>query len=404
MDAKAGIVLVTKFVSGSSKIFSSYVDYIDRDEAIRNQHFSEFSAFDEYVGSYMADEEKTQGLFTADRDELDDTAKESLKDIYKTAQRNGSLMWQTVISFDNDFLAKNGLFDTVTGKLEDDKLREYTRKSMGVILEKENLSDAVWSASIHYNTDNIHVHVATVQPKPSWAEDMGRCRSTHGRLYQRGKFQQRNIDAGKSAFANSIARDQIDNSKINEIKRSRILELSKSVSLKSEKEKNLQRKFIKLAESLPDDLRLLKYGNNAMKAYRPQIDEITNDIIEKYCADDFRELSKLLNEADSVYQGIYGESKNRKFSDTHYQDLRQRMGNIVLNQAIEYKKDVRIKQWQEAARYKRAAMLKNELLKSRLAQARISAAASGIRRSLKEDAKTIQNEAAYQRLMQETER
>lgn len=404
MDAKAGIVLVTRFVSGSSKIFSSYVDYIDRDEAIRNQHFSDFTAFDEYVGSYMADEEKTYGIFTADRNELDDTAKKSLKDIYKTAQDNGSLMWQTVISFDNDFLAENGLFERVIGKLDEDKLREYTRKSMGVILEKENLSDAIWSASIHYNTDNIHIHIATVQPNPSWTDDMSRCRSAYGKLYQRGKFQQRNIDAGKSAFANSMLRDQIDNAKINEIKRNRILELSRSMSLKSEKENDLRRRFINLAEHLPDDLRLLKYGNNAMKAYRPQIDELTNDIIEKYCADDFRELSRLLEEADSVYQGIYGESKSRKFSDTHNQDLRQRMGNIVLAQAIEYKKDVRIKQRQEAAKYKRAMMLKNELLKSRIAQARISAAASGIRRSIKEDARTIQNEAAYQRLMQETER
>lgn len=404
MQSKAGVVLVTRFVSGASKIFGSYIDYIDRDEAVRNENFKEFTAFEEYVGSYMANEEKTYGIFTADKNELSSEAKNSLKDIYKTAQKNGSLMWQTVISFDNDFLARNGLFDNNLKKVDEDKLREYTRKSMNVLLDKEKLSDAVWSASIHYNTDNIHVHIATVQPKPSWQEGIGRCRSANGKLYQRGKFQQRNIDAAKSTFANSMVRDQIDNARINEIKRNRIMQLTKSMSLKSEKKKELQRKFIKLAESLPDDLRLLKYGNNAIKAYRPQIDEIGNLIIEKYCADDFRELSELLRDADNLYQGIYGESKSRKFSDTHYRDLRQRMGNIVLNQAIEYKKDVRLKQQQEALKSKRAMILKNEIIKSRIAQARISAAANGIRRSLKDDAKALQNEAAYQRLMQEAER
>ena len=34
------------------------------------------------------------------------------------------------------------------------------------MLEKENLQNSVWSGAIHYNTDNIHIHVATVEPSP----------------------------------------------------------------------------------------------------------------------------------------------------------------------------------------------------------------------------------------------
>lgn len=396
----AGIVLVTKFVSPSSHVFGSYVDYIDRDEAIRNENFEKFTAFGEYVGSYMDDQSKTYGLFTADKNELIGQAKEDLKDIYKGAQRNGSLMWQTVISFDNDFLIKNGLYDKKSGQLDEAKLREYTRKSMNVLLEKEGLADAIWSASVHKNTDNIHVHIATVQPQPSWTEGQSRCRSANGKLYQRGKFAQKSIDAAKSAFANSIIKDQIDNSKINELKRGRIITLSRTIPLVSAADNKLRRDFVSLAESLPDDLRLLKYGNNAMKAYRPHIDAISSQIIEKYCADDFRELADILSKADATYKDVYGESKERSFSETHYEDLRSRMGNVILNQAIEYKKNLRTA---ELRRAERIYKLKGEMLKIRLAGAHINQAVNGIKRTLKNDRQALSNEAAYQRLMQEAE-
>lgn len=34
------------------------------------------------------------------------------------------------------------------------------------IIKSEGLEHAVWSAGIHYNTDNLHVHIATVEPYP----------------------------------------------------------------------------------------------------------------------------------------------------------------------------------------------------------------------------------------------
>lgn len=400
MSAKSGIVLVTKFVSSTSKVFASYVDYIDREEAVRNKNFEKFTAFSEYVGSYMDDKAKTYGIFTAEKDVLTMQAKDDLKKIYKTAQKNGSLMWQTVISFDNDFLAKNGLYDEKSGQLDEDKLREYTRKSMNVLLEKESLADAVWSASIHKNTDNIHVHIATVQPQPSWVEGQSRCRSASGKLYQRGKFAQKSIDAAKSAFANSIIKDQIDNVKINELKRSRILTLSRSLSLASTPDGDIRRAFVHLADSLPDDLRLLKYGNNAMKAYHSQIDAISNRIIENYCADDFRELADILSKADAAYKEVYGDSKTRSFSETHYADLRSRMGNVILAQAVEYKKRLRA---QETLRAERNYRLRAEMMKIRLAGAHVHQAVNGIKRTIKNDRQSLSNEAAYQRLMQEAE-
>ena len=39
-------------------------------------------------------------------------------------------------------------------------------KAVSKMLKSEGLENAVWSAAIHFNTDNIHVHIAAVEPEP----------------------------------------------------------------------------------------------------------------------------------------------------------------------------------------------------------------------------------------------
>lgn len=60
----------------------------------------------------MDDTEKSTGLFTAGVSNLSVAQKSQLKEVFKTAQDNDSLMWQTVISFDNRWLEMNGLYDS----------------------------------------------------------------------------------------------------------------------------------------------------------------------------------------------------------------------------------------------------------------------------------------------------
>ena len=76
-------------------------------------------------------------------------------------------MWQTVISFDNRWLEKNGIYNSEDGFLDVRTLHEYTRVSVNAMLKKEGLETATWSAAIHYNTDNLHIHIATVEPIPT---------------------------------------------------------------------------------------------------------------------------------------------------------------------------------------------------------------------------------------------
>lgn len=163
----AGVVLVTEFktpqqVQTANNSFSGFVDYINREASHDTNNVNTGDYLD-----YMDNKEKSDNLFTAFNNEVTPEQKKILKDTFNSAQKKGSLLWQTVLSFDNDFLAEHGLYDPQTKKLDKTKIMEYTRGCMKNMLEKENLNDSsIWTAAIHYNTDNIHVHVATVEPLP----------------------------------------------------------------------------------------------------------------------------------------------------------------------------------------------------------------------------------------------
>ena len=92
MNVKAGVVVVTKFCKSSSKAFSSYIDYVDREEAARSNNTSKYNLYQDYMGN----PEKSTGLFTETGDVQTMEEKTKLKDIFKQAQSKDSLMWQTV--------------------------------------------------------------------------------------------------------------------------------------------------------------------------------------------------------------------------------------------------------------------------------------------------------------------
>ncbi|SEI13502.1 hypothetical protein SAMN05192559_11735 [Halobacillus karajensis] len=148
-----GVVLKTKFVTANKKGFQYYVQYVDREEAKGkgDAHQSMFSLYNHY----MDDPDKTSALFTQQSDRLSVEGKQGIKSLFEQAQKKNSIMWQDVITFDNDWLQKRGVYDPKTHTLDEDALKQVTRISMQSMMKKEGLQEsAVWSAAIHYNTDN----------------------------------------------------------------------------------------------------------------------------------------------------------------------------------------------------------------------------------------------------------
>ena len=93
----AGVILKSRFVFSDQK-FGSYINYIDRDEAIRNEVFASYSAYvDDYMGNpekhkygFNTKSERTSALFTETKDNLSADDKQNLKSQFIKAQKFGS--------------------------------------------------------------------------------------------------------------------------------------------------------------------------------------------------------------------------------------------------------------------------------------------------------------------------
>ena len=310
---------------GSDK-FQSYIDYIDREEAQRNNAFSTYNIFSDYeqYNEYMGNPEKSSGLFTADKDSLTYAEKKELKSIFEMAQDNQSLMWQTVISFDNRWLEKNGLYDPEKKVLDEQKVKETVRKAINRLMESEGMDHAVWSAGIHYNTDNIHVHVATVEPYPMREKML-----YEGNLEVRGKFKQSNLNKCKSVVVNEIAQTKEINFRINQIIRKDIVDYLKEYELAADPV--MKEKFLGLCEeisSIPKNM--MNYNNRAMAPYRSRLDEISRLFLDQYCPEKYQELTEILDRQSKLYEEAYGGQKFNYYKEDKLQDLMQRMELVTL--------------------------------------------------------------------------
>jgi MobL relaxases len=80
-----GVVLKTKFVTSDKKAFQEYVEYVDRDDAKKDQEAHEklFSLYQDY----MNNPNKTSSLFTERSDQLNEYEKKELKGLFETAQK-----------------------------------------------------------------------------------------------------------------------------------------------------------------------------------------------------------------------------------------------------------------------------------------------------------------------------
>lgn len=340
-----GVVMHTRFVMSGDKKFQSYIDYIDRDEAVQNDNFYKFSAYmDNYMDNpakqldFNPQSERSSALFAAAADTFSAKQKQYFKTQYAKAQKTGSPMWQPVISFRNDWLRENGLYDSRTGLLDEARLRTATRSAMAAMLKNEGMEDsAVWTASIHYNTDNIHVHVAVVEPNPSRKTVM-----VGGEEQFRGKWKQSSLDKVKSQVVNRLVDRSEELQHINNLIRQNIIAARPTNAFQDDR--FLRKQFLELYHALPHDRRTWKYNMNAIQPLRPRIDRLTKAYIDQYHKNDFRELSQALNREERFQQSVYGAGKRdlaTQYGTTKLRDLYTRMGNAILTELRSYDRGAR---------------------------------------------------------------
>ena len=370
-----GIVHKRKWVKSSSEKFSSYINYIDREEAVRNYKLDEYSLFNDYMGN----PKKCGNLFTSDRDFLTEDESKKLKRCFSIAQENGSFMWQDVFSFDNEWLEKYGMYDRRTGALDEKRLMEAVRNSMTEMIERENFDSLIWSASMHFNTDNIHIHIASVELNPT--------RYTN----EDGFMQYKNLYRMKSKFANTLIDRSNEQKKINDIMRNNIINGKKEISFHQDIE--MKRLVTEIIKRLPEDKRQWQYGYNSLHEVKPLLDELTSYYIKNYKKDDFEELIKSLDDEEEYLKEVYGEGEKhfyKNYKKNKIDELYYRMGNALLR---EIKTEV-------IKKNDNKSFIKN------YSYTNLVLTAKDIKRLKKvfdKDFEKIKNELAYERLQREIE-
>ena len=323
-----GVVTVSRFVTPGRETFQDYVEYIDREDA-KKEHGTHAKMFSLYQ-DYMGDTEKTSSLFTEHSNRLKENEKKELKQLFQLAQKNGSIMWQDVITFDNQWLAEQGVYDAKTRTIDETKLMDVTRLAMAEMLKREKLEHtAVWSGAIHYNTDNIHIHVATVEPFPT---------------RDRGKRKQKTLDAMKAKVVQNLLDRGQEQKQINDLIRKNMVSKKKEDSTLTWRNRELKPLFKFIYKRLPDDKRQWQYSYNTLRPLRPYLDELTQKYIEKNHKEDYKQFLKKLDKEVDVLKRAYGEGSGDKkryenYKENKIAELHKRMGNAFLQEMKAYDKE-----------------------------------------------------------------
>lgn len=323
-----GVVLKTKFVLPSNDAFQNYIEYVDREEAKSEVKLNEkmFSLYQDYMGN----PEKTSALFTEHSNRLTESEKRAVKEMFKTAHENGSIMWQDVISFHNPWLEEQGIYDAKTKTVDEKKLMDVTRLAMKEMQKREGLEkSSTWSAAIHYNTGNVHIHVATVEPYPT---------------RERGKRKPKTLDAMRGKVVNNLLDRKQEQKQINDLIRSNMVGSKKEDSTFTWRNNHLKPLFLQIYKQLPADKRQWQYSYNTIQPLKPEIDELSRRYIQQHHKKDYEKFMKNLDKEVKVFKEAYGEGKYDKKLYENYKknkinDLYKRMGNAFLQEMKAYDKE-----------------------------------------------------------------
>jgi hypothetical protein len=381
-----GVVLKTKFITANQKAFQEYVEYVDREEAQKEEsHEQRFSHYHDY----MDNPEKTSALFTKQSDQLNKEEKQHLKFLFETAQKNQSIMWQDVITFHNPWLEENGLYDARTHTVNEQKLMHVTRQSMEEMLKREKLDQsAVWSAAIHYNTQNIHIHIATVEPDPT---------------RKRGKRKPQTLDAMKSKVVNQILERGDHQKEINELIRAHIVDRKKQDSSMTWKNRHMKPLFLQIYNHLPVDKRQWHYGYQTVKPLKPLINTLSQHYIEKHHQKEYQQLFKKLDEEVKELKKAYGEGTNdqkryKDYKQNKIDELYQRMGNAFLQEMKAYDKK------QQRAQRLIEHVKTSKCPKGFQQHVSMHASLKRMERAFKSEYESWKNQQHYERMQRESQR
>ncbi|WEV41282.1 MobP2 family relaxase [Lactobacillus sp. ESL0681] len=323
--------------------FGNYLGYMSRIQALENKKIqtgnlskSEIAELARVTDSKnnllqgKATKDKTlDATFTIDQDNIQLKDMGTIRNILNKAQEKNSVLWQDVVSFDNNFLKKHHLMDSETGTVDTVALKKASRKMMATFQNKMDppLNDIYWLASIHYNTDNIHLHFATVE-RDSRREIINR----DGIDQPKGRRPQSVIDAMKSSFANDLLNTSDLTRELSQ-ERQRIRHAVKESFTRQIEQPDLQTQINKFMQTLSADRRDWSY-NKLNRQQKVNINKIVDGLLSDNS--DFNNWKINIKQIQKNRQELYGQSKrdNKDYAQNQMygkEGIYARCGNALLS-------------------------------------------------------------------------
>lgn len=344
-EKEAKTLLKTNDFFANNNDFVKYISYMSRQYALekkKNRTVEEdkelgvvkgkasdfISTLDENKDA-LTDEIKS-GVFSINKEKMTLKDIEDVNKIIQKAQKNGSVFYQDVISFDTDFLIKEKLYNPETNDLDEKKIQYASRKMMDKMFQDEDIQSGYWFASIHRNTEHIHIHYGTVEMKntrPLVTVEEG------GEKYvaPKGKRKQRTIDNMKSTFANSLIDRTAELSRISQLRNTLVHDMKE---IYSDKEQLKQKKMIEeLYKELPSNKKYWQYGSKHLSDdTRDKIDVITESLMKDN--PHYQEYISKTEEESNYRKDLFGESEREEkdYANNKKRDIQKRLGNSLLSE------------------------------------------------------------------------
>lgn len=288
--------------------FREYIDYMNRSYATENQS------------------EELTAVFTQEADYLQKRRLNDLKNKLESAYQNGSLLWQGVISFDNSFLAEQGLYDVATGQVDQKAIKAAMRDMMPTLIQKEGLSDsAFWWGNIHLNTDNVHIHFGLSEVESNRDKIFYRPR---GRMEYKGNFSQKTINRFKSGVFHGLLKEE---TRSNLLRKEQLLanlkaDLMTSVYQEEKITSSEEKNFLEQAYNHLPLNKKWRYGSNArdFAVSKFFLDRYLDSYLSNEGSAAYQEFLKETREFLKTYEGVYSAEKNQV-----YEKLRKVDGQTI---------------------------------------------------------------------------
>ena len=312
-DIVPGVILRQQFQEASKVSPSYFKDALDyTNEEAKTQQPPGFEEYQEY----MDNEKKTTGLFDAFNDNIDLKQKSFYKRKFNEAYLNNGILWQPIISFDDDWLAEQGVISE-HGRINEKQIKEATKAAMKTMLIKEGLVGRVyWTGAIHYNTDNIHVHISMVEKHVQ---------------RERGSIKQSTIDAAKSKVVSTIADRTPEQKRINELLRKEILDNARKENYR----KLFKKQFLKIANNISKS----QYGRLS-NSEKLEVDKLSSMILKEKFPNSYQKLQESLMQEQNFYQRAYGVGDRHLYENykrNKETELMTKLGNSILRQGKAYR-------------------------------------------------------------------